>query len=261
VVAKAKTGEQVRSAGRMLMVLKSFTSDHPERSVSEITAELGLAPSTVRRLLVELEAHGFVRRDPITNRFRLGYQVLQIATVALDSIDLFRSASPVLDWLAAETGEGVQLAIFDERSIVHIDGRPSRHTFKVYHRRGQRHHGRPGSAVGKILYATFSEEELAEALADATWEPPASRDFDGLEDYIEHLDQVRRQGYAVNDGETDPDVWAVAAPVRDHTGTWIGLLNVPCLRSRVSADRESQLIEATVKAAQDLSASLGYRPV
>lgn len=259
-MAKAKTGEQTRSASRMLQVLKSFTSDTPLQTVAEISAQLDLATSTVRRLIYVLEEHGFVRRTPDSNRYALGYQALQIAAVALGSIDLYRSSRPILDWVAQETGEGVQLVVFDDGNIVHIDGRDGRHTVRIYHQRGQRHDARPGSAVGTVLFAYLPTEQVREMLADALWEPPNSRDFTGIEEYLEHLEEVRRDGYAINDGGTDTDVWAVAAPVRDHTNMVVGAIDLPCLRSRVDSDLKASHVATVRQAAQELSQSLGARP-
>lgn len=259
-MAKKKSGQPVRSAERMLTILKSFSSEKPERTIAEISEELELAPSTVRRLLLALENHGFLRQDDRTGRFSLSWQVLRLAAVAMETVDIVRQAGPILDRLLDETGESLQLTVLDEDMVVHLDGRESDHTFRVFHPAGHRHPANQGSASGKVLLAWLDDDDLDDVLDEAEWRQRTPSTITDPDRYRAELAAIRSRGYATNDGETEVDVWAVAAPVHDHTGEVVAAINVPVPMTRASKKaRQKELVAAVTGAARSLSAALGYR--
>jgi len=71
------------------------------------------------------------------------------------------------------------------------------------------------------------------------------------------LDQVRRDGYAVNHGGYREGVGGVAAPVRDYTGTVVASLGLCIPEQRFGPDRFGALRDWTVEAAAAISAALG----
>lgn len=258
LMAKERTGQPVRSAERMLTVLKTFTADTPTRTTAEIAEELNLAASTVRRLLLALQEHGFVRVNPVTARFELGFQVLQLAAVALSSIDLVKVGGPVLDQLRDDVRESVQLSVLDGATVVNVASREGGRDFQVFHRPGHRHPAWDGSAPGKVLLGGLPTDEIRARLADVDWSNGSARAGREPEAFLAHLEIARQDGFATNDGETSPDVWAVAAPVLDHSRAIIGALNVPCVRVLATKPRQRELTRAAVRAAGQLSAQLGY---
>jgi len=64
-----ESGSSVQSVDRAIAILKSFSLERPERSVVELSRELGLHKSTVSRLIRTLEHGGLLSRDPDTKRY------------------------------------------------------------------------------------------------------------------------------------------------------------------------------------------------
>ena len=60
-------------------VLESFTIAEPVLGVTEIARRIGLHKSTVSRILATLEQAGYVERDPVGGRFRLGLGLIGLA--------------------------------------------------------------------------------------------------------------------------------------------------------------------------------------
>lgn len=257
-MAKQRTGQPLRSAERLLDVLESFSAEHPARTTGEISEELSLAPSTVRRLLLALERHGFVRYDDQTSRFSPHYEILRLAAVTMATNDLGKAVAGPADRLAGSTGETVQVTVLDGLEVVHIDGRESAHMWKIFHPVGHRHCAYLGSASGKVLLASLSDGVVSAMLPDSrSWPASAGKTKRA---FITELKRVREQGYALNDGETERDVWSVAAPIRDFTGKVVAAINLPCPLSRVADQRHKQdLIEATKQAAEQTSEALRFR--
>ena len=76
--------------------------------------------STAWRLLATLDAHGLIERDPVSQRYSLGYAFLRIAAGA-DVDPLVRRARPVLEQLARETAEATNLAVAKRFNLVYVD--------------------------------------------------------------------------------------------------------------------------------------------
>ena len=63
----------LRSVNNALAVLESFSVERPEMGVTELSHTLGLGKSTVHRLLTSLASRGYVRKNPDTERYCLGF--------------------------------------------------------------------------------------------------------------------------------------------------------------------------------------------
>jgi DNA-binding IclR family transcriptional regulator len=257
---KQTTGQPVRSAERMLDVLEMFSFDRPALSVAEISSGLALATSTVRRLLNALERHGFVRYNPTNGKFAPHYQVVRLAAVAVQGNDLIAAASVPLDVLRQRTGEATQLTVLADGDNVFVDRREGQSVIKIFSPIGYRSPAWDGRASGKVLLAWLPVDEVAAMVPAAKdWPAGGPNASGGPEEFARRLAVVREQGYAVNDEETEQDVWAVAAPVRDHTGKVVAAVNVPVLKTRAAhPGRAPELIEAVVEAADTVSRTLGY---
>jgi DNA-binding IclR family transcriptional regulator len=244
----------------MLDVLQAFSTSEPALSSAEITSKLGLAASTVRRILDVLERRGFVRQDPVSGRFSPFVEIVRLAATAVQGNDLLTASRQALDTLRDRTGENVQLTVLVDGEVVFVDRRESPQLIKIFSPTGFRRSPWDGRASGQVLLAWLPDPEIHRLLPPAhAWPRLNANRAITQEDFLGRLAQVREQGYAINDEHTEKDVWAVAAPIRDHTRQVIAAVSVPVLKSRASdADRVEQLIEATISTGRDISARLNY---
>src|SRR5919204_5762213 len=108
----------VQSADRALAILGAFTERRPDVGISELAAELGLHKSTVSRLLATLEARGLVYREG--DRFVPGPELARLGGLAIRGLALVRMTRSVLESLARETGETVNLAVTQGEEAVNV---------------------------------------------------------------------------------------------------------------------------------------------
>jgi len=241
-----------------MAVLELFTLERPDLGVVEAAEFLGRHKSTVSRWLSAMEGAGFVDRDPVSGRYRVSLRLAALAEVARRGTSLQRLARPVLEKLAATTGETSNLAVLDGSEAINIEvaesPRPIMHVGWVG-RRLPLH----ASASGKALLAWRSAEEVEELLV-----PPLPRFTpDTITDPAlirSELERAREQGYATTWAELSPDLVAVAAPVRDHRGGVVGVLAISAPISRVTREALPSLAAPVVAAASELSERMGYRP-
>jgi len=219
---------------------------------TELAAATGLAKSTTSRLLDALERGGLIRRDD-DGRFSPGEVFVRYAWRGGAEAGLIEVARPFLDRLGEQTGETVNLGVARDGLLEQIAQVDSRYLIG-----GTNWVGRPVplhcAALGKVLLA-YGAAQLPpgrlEARTSATLTSRAA-----LED---NLRQVRRCGYAVTDGELEPGLVAVAAPVYRDGGVVVGALSVSAPASRLRPAGIPAVAAQCVTGALGLSAVLGHR--
>ena len=100
--------------------------DAQPRSLIELQAATGLPRATAHRLATALEGHGLLRRNG-DGRFTLGLRLIGLGRAAGDAFPLRDAARPVLEQLAADTGESVQLFVRQGDVRVCVDALESSH--------------------------------------------------------------------------------------------------------------------------------------
>ena len=100
--------------------MKAIADSTQPPTVLELAERTGLNRSTAWRLLATLDAHGLVERDPISQRYSVGYAILRIAASG-EHDAIVRRARPVLEQLADDTGEAVNLGLAKGVHLVYVD--------------------------------------------------------------------------------------------------------------------------------------------
>ena len=214
----------VRAVDRALDVLLSFTADRPALSMSEIAEHIGIHKSTVHRLLATLEARRFLLRDKSSGTYRLGFQLVELASVVLGDADLLRWAGPHVQRLAVACGETVDLAALDEDHVVYLQVVESPQRLKIAAAVGQR---LPAycTATGKAFLAFLPDDHVARVL-EAERVRHTDTTIVNLDDLRRDLAATRRRGFAISEQEFEPAVNAVAAPILDGSAHPVGAIAI-----------------------------------
>jgi DNA-binding IclR family transcriptional regulator len=212
------------------VALLDLLADGP-RSLRSLTDASGLPRPTAHRLLVALEAHRLVARDP-SGSFRLGPRLTELAAVAGPELDLASLAGPALDRLHHATGESVQLYVRSGEHRLCIAARDAGTGLRDSVPVGALLPLDVGSG-GKVLLA---------------WSPDGGHRVPTAE-----LATIRGRGWAASVAEREPGVASVSAPVlRDEV-----LLAALCVSGPVSRLGQApgrKLSPLVVAAAAELSA-------
>lgn len=116
------------------------------------------------------------------------------------------------------------------------------------------------TASGKALLAELDEDELAKLFPSNTLEGLTTRSIRDRERLISELKQVRKQGYAVNAGESEDELLTVGAAVRDRWGTARASLVVAAPAVRVGRGWERNVGGRLRTAAERLGMLLDQAP-
>jgi len=242
-------GVAVAQSIRRAVELIRRSAEHP-LTLTEAGEVLGVHKSTALRILQTLEAARFVRRTG-TGTYVLGSGLIELAELALGSMDLRQFAANHLRQLQRQTGHTVHLAQLTGDEIIYIDkvDSPAFDAVKLPSRIG-RAVSIYASAVGKVILSYLSREERDQRYTGTTL-----ADRDSLE---VALVQVREQGWAVDNGEHDAYVMCVAAPIRDSRGRVVAAVSITAIEVIATLDQLMEKLPLVLDKANLISHELGY---
>lgn len=252
-----RAGVMVQSVERAIQILRCFTQEKPELRLKEIAEELDLNKSTVHGLLNTLKQYGFLLQNEETQKYRLGWAVIELSSRLLGSLDLRNVAGPFIRELCAETGETIHLVVLEGTDVVYIDKQESNQSIRLFTSIGTRYPAY-ATGVGKAMLAYVAPEALANHLP-AVLEQLTATTITDKEAMNQYLEKVRHLGYAIDDEENLAGLSCVAAPIFDHTHKVTAAISVAGPSNRITKDRMPQLAEAVIGAARNISAQLGCR--
>lgn len=208
----------VQSAAKVFAVLKAFTPEVTELTLAEIAARAGTDRGTAFRLIHTLLALGYLRAVPNSRRFRLTLKCLELGFTALSARGLPEHAAPLLRELVPEFGDAASVGALESGDVVYVarvQAGLERHA--LFRHPGTRV-GAYATALGHALLAFLPEEEQVAQLGARDRVKLSERTVTDLDALLERLRLVRRQGYAVSDGENAYGLRTIAAPILDATG-------------------------------------------
>ncbi|RDW20142.1 IclR family transcriptional regulator [Oceanobacillus arenosus] len=252
-----KGGPQILSSVRnALRILKSFSTFEPTKRVGELAESLGLAKSTVSRLLSTLASEGFVIKDEKTNAYRLGLSVLTLGGIITNDLEIHKEAAPVLYKLVNDTGETAHLAILDGLDTIYIHKEECNHPVRILTHLGRRNPSYCTSS-GKVLLA-FSEPKIVDMVVDGGLVRHMHNTITDPEVLQHELETIQKQGYAVSTEELTEGTRSVAAPIRDYTGHVVSAITVVGPIQRMTNHKIDRIAKKVMEAGNEASERLGY---
>jgi IclR family transcriptional regulator, KDG regulon repressor len=238
--------DEIQSLARGLKVLDILSRAEHSVGITELAEMLAIDKGSASRLLSTLAHYGYAEKDPSSRRYQLGPQVVTLSRSLLARMPLREVAKPFLRQLMERTGECSHLAVCAQSKVLYIDQVESPATLRVNAQVGQTaplH----CTALGKALLA-FGSAEMPDTLESYTL-----RTITDGSVLRAHLEQVRRQGYAVDDEEYDHGVRCVAVPVYDFREKVVGAVGISGPSSRMTLERLQEIAAAMVEVGQTLS--------
>jgi DNA-binding IclR family transcriptional regulator len=225
----------IARAAEMLRLLQA----HPGGlNQAEIGERLGMARSTVSRILNALDDEGLVAARAVRGRYRLGPEIARMAATVRRNVVF--DLHPFIEELSRELEETVDLSILDGDRATFVDQVVSPHRLRAISAVGESF-PLHCCANGKALLASLTPEEQARALpsrlakltANTITTPAALR---------KELEQVKAEGIAYDREEQSEGICAVGAVLK-NVGDERVAVSVPVPSQRFYR-REAELAQA-----------------
>jgi DNA-binding IclR family transcriptional regulator len=247
----------VQAVERAVEVLSALAEEGPRPTLQQLSARLGVAPSTIHRILTTLERTGMVERDPVGGGYGPGPKIAELYQARGRDPDLRARAQPLMRQLRDATGETVSLHVRRHTLHVCIECLDSPHELRTRLEVGATAplcHGGTGRAILAYLPPGEARRVLSEECA------PIGVEREGwVGERLYELQMVRAVGYATGQNEPTAGVAAVAAPIFGRGAEVLGALTVSGPTVRFRRREVVAAAERLHAAAVELSAQLGHR--
>ena len=232
----------VSAVDRALAVLATLAQHGSALAAADLVSRTGLSQSTLYRQLAALKRWGFVLE--VDGRYAPGPLSLQLALGFDMASHLVQMARADMLALAQQSQESVGLVVAVNGQAVCIEMIESRQALRCSFEKGRSVPLQKGASARCLM------AHLPEPATQALLQAESRR-----KSIASELAAIRKSGYATSDGEVDPGVWGVSAPLVGPGKRAVAALTLMAPSVRVQS-RQAPLIQMTVLAAGRISRSL-----
>jgi DNA-binding IclR family transcriptional regulator len=245
--------ESSKTVRNALTLLSCFSRQRPVLNTSELARQLKLARTSVMRLLVTLEACGFVERLPAGGGYRIGLRAFEIGTLFLAANPLSFVLLRALDELVANTQCTAYFAILDADDVVILNYREGTLPIRFIWQVGDRLPCHT-TALGKAMLAHMSPEEIERHIGKRQQlRGLTARSIRTRTALLKEIEKTRERGWGVAHEESHAGLTAVGSAILDEAGRPIAAISISCLDYPPNPERLKKYAAVVQRTARDVS--------
>jgi len=248
----------VQSVQRALDILAHFSLSRTSLGIVELSELTGITKGAVHSLVKTLESNGFLRQDPATRRYRLGFKVYELGAILESTLEINQIASEAVHALANKTKLAVRIAIWDGDSVLFTIG-ASGSTLPLFKNFGPR---LPAycSAHGRAMLAHLEKDHLSDYLERTELIPYTASTTTKRKKLLQELEKIHKHGYAHECEELLLGIEALAAPILGRNGILEAAMSIAGSPKFFRGESKNRLANELLKTAMLVSRQLGYIP-
>lgn len=240
--------ETVQSIENALKLLDCFATTE-EMGITEISTMMDIGKATASRLVFSLQKYGYLQKDEVTKKYRLGMKLMYMGTLVKERNELVYLMDPYMEELAYRFQLCAHLAVlegFRAKFIHKVVAGPFRSmrshvggTLPAY-----------GTASGKCLLAYSSPRDMDTYFKNINLEPMTQETIVDEQELREELSLVKERGYSEDRGESDMGLYCIAVPIFDEYGHVIASASLSGLKETV-IENKSEIIKELTRAVSE----------
>jgi DNA-binding IclR family transcriptional regulator len=246
--SKHRPNYPVKSLEKALIILRLMIEERQPLSLTEIGKKLNFGKGTVHRILATLRSYQFVRQDPKTLKYGLGFMAAEMSTAIKAEDYIVNIIKPYLKTLSDSCPEAISASVLEFSEIRYIARYESSEPLRVSIGEGTRFPAHC-TATGKVLLSALSNDQL-EKMYDGHQEIPTltKNSIGSFKRLQKELQRVRNESLAFDFEEALVGVNCVARPIRDSKNEIIIAISISGPVSRMSKQKMlefAQLLQDT----------------
>lgn len=254
---KKDTGYSVPNLEKGLAVLDYLSYSYQGKTLQEIKDDLEISQTTAYRILNAMVRLEYLMYEEDSRRYKLSRKLLTLGFRALNEHQLLETVFPYMRELRDKLKETVCFGVLGEEKGIFIDQAQGSYAFSFKLSPGkpfELHCSAPGKAIMAYLPNTVRDRYLSYM----EFKRFNERTITSRERYLEELENVFRQGFAMDNEEELSGVICIGAPVFNFRGYPCGAIWISGPKDRLPEkviEEDAALIK---EAAARISAELGY---
>lgn len=239
---------------KAFQVLEAFESQHSAMTARELSEHLRMNLATTHRFLLTLESLGALAR-PDGNKFQLGMLLADLGGRVATHEVIAGILRPHLLAMVKIARETVHAGAFDKGNVLYIAKRESERSLKIDTYIGKR---LPAycTAMGRLLLSGLQEAELDAYFENVELKALTSKTIVDVGDIRKAIAKAARDGFAMDNEETEEGLRCVAAPIRDGSGRICAAMSVSAPTTRLRASALEEIRAALIENAMEASAKI-----
>ena len=243
---------------KALQIIEVMAVNKAPMRLLDISKAVSISPSTVLRFLNTFKAMNYVNQDPASLNYFPTMKFQMIANMVNSQLKIRDITHPFLLDISQKTGEFSSLAVLEEMEVIYIDYADGPNsTYKNLMRIGKNAPAH-STGVGKCLLLNFTEAEIDLLISEKGLIRLTEKTITTKEKLLEELKTVRKNGFAFDDEECEPNFKCIAVPLRDYSGNVIASMSVSTPTVRLTGQKEEFILELLNNASGKISATMGY---
>ncbi len=220
---------------RLLVLLEEVARTGVPVTPTVVNSRLGLPKPTVHRLFGTLEAEGYLQRDIDGKSYSPGRRLREMSVGVLSSLRIRSARVAVLNQLATEVGETCNIATPDRDAMIYLDRVETKWPLRIQLPVGSSvplH----CTASGKMYLSSLQRTHMEQYLSSAKLPKMTQYTMTDPVQLSASLEQIRSQGFSVDNEEFMNDMVACAVPILDQRGRLVSTLSIHAPTQRMSLD-------------------------
>lgn len=217
----------VKSLEKALNVLECFSEAEPELGISDIARKLDLNKSNVHDILQTFMKMGYMEQNESSQKYSLSVKMLTFSNIVNRHMGYYYAAYDVMEDLANRVHGIVYFSIPHGLDLLYLYSSFPKEERKKFPYRPVSGEVCPMycSSMGKVMLAFMGDERMHQ-LENQTLEKYTDLTICDMQQLQQEIQQVRRQGYAVDKGEHQYGVGAVGVPIMDRQGKLVAAMSI-----------------------------------
>lgn len=254
---KQEESYKVPNLEKGIAVLEYLSVNPKGNSLQEIKTALDISQTTAYRILNTLVRLDYLNYNEESKRYKLSLKLLNLGFRSLNEHNLLETVVPRLRDLRDHVKETACFGVLGDEKGIFIEQAQGHHTFRFILSPGkpfELHCSAPGKAIMAYLPNTVRERYLSYM----KFTRYNARTITDRETYLEELEKVRLQGYALDNEEELSGVICIGAPVFNYTGYPCGAIWISGPKDRLTREILKSSVKSIKDIAAQISSELGY---
>ena len=255
----AKGKETNLSSDKLLRIIEYMSACRLPVRLKDISDNLGISQPTVVRYLRTMCDQGYAYHDDHTGCYAMTWKICRLSSSLESNLVLRSMAGSLLSDFANTNNIGVLLAVERDSMLTYLDlvGAPhgSVDTMLRIGKDAPMH----STGSGKILLSAMSPTRVRQFLDQVGLTRLTPYTITNREAFLRELEQVREQGFALDNEECEIGHRCVSVPLYDYTGTVAAAISAFDSTERLTDQAiESRILPALKGLASQISFRMGY---
>lgn len=247
-------GKTIQSVAKAMSLLDLLAGSPEPLTLAEISQKTGWPKSTVHGLLSTMRDYSVIAQDE-EGRYMLGIRLFEYGCTLSSSWTILETAKPFIQHISYQTGEAVFLSILDRGEVITLDRADNRMGLWISAEMGCRlpvH----CTSQGKLFLALMPEAEQKSILKRTPLVSYTEHTITSEKQLQAELEQIRRQGYAVENGEYKTGMRSVAAPIYDQDGQVRYAIGIIGMFRQIQSEQFEKATQVVLETAKRISQEL-----